>query len=517
MRKKLVLLSFLGVIGLAVGLALAAGAPQALARSLAQSGAPALISYQGYLTDDVGQPISGTVDLKFELYAASSGGSALWSETQTGVTVSNGFFSTLLGSVTPLSAADFDATTRYLQVSVDTGGGFTDMPRQRLASAPYALQAEEAKRAASADSATTASSADSAPWSGLTGVPAGFADDTDDDVLGGLSCGDGQVVKWSDVAGEWTCGDDNSGGGYENVIVVARSGGDYSSVADALDSIASPAADNRYLVWVAPGVYTETLLAQVQGYVHLQGAGPNATLIKSSRSGGTPGPDAATLQLDDNGRVSDVSIVNQGTGTFGIAIYSALATRAAIVDNVVAEVNGAGGVGHYAAYLNDSEVNIRNSTLKATGAVGFGTAVNAAVGIVNISDGFPQPLIENSKLIGGNNNGITCVDATGTGFGLQMVNASPDVRDSYVCGGHRGIFVGTAGNAQIRGSHVEVSSTGSAFLFETTGSATVLVANSGVFYVGNKHTGVGGLTCIHSYKSNYTAATDGTTSGTACN
>jgi len=312
----------------------------------------------------------------------------LWSETQTGVTVGNGYFSTLLGSVTPLSASDFDAMTRYLQVNVDTRSGFVDMPRQRLASAPYALQAEEAKHAASADSAataitadsaTTASSADSAPWSGLTGVPAGFADDTDDDVLGGLSCGDGQVVKWSDTAGEWACGDDNSGGGYENVIVVAKSGGDYSPVADALDSIASPAADNRYLVWVAPGVYTETQLAQVQGYVHLQGAGPNATLIQSSRSGGAPEPDAATVQLDDNGRISDVSIVNQGAGAFGIAIYSAVATRAALVDNVLAEVNGAGGAGHYAAYLND------------------------------------------------------------------MVNASPDVRDSYVCGGHRGIFVRAAG------------------------------------------------------------------------
>jgi hypothetical protein len=151
--------------------------------------------------------------------------------------------------------------------------------------------------------------------------------------------------------------------------------------------------------------------------------------------------------------------------------------------------------------------------------VGFGTGVNAALGIVNSAGGFPQPLIKNSTLLGGAaSNSKTCPDSTGTGFGIQMTNASPEIEDSYICGGHRGLFGGVNGNPEIKDSHIEVSSTGSAFLFEKTGAGAFLVANSGVFYVGNKYTGIaGGLVCVNSYKANYTPASDGTNSATACN
>jgi hypothetical protein len=514
MKKTTVLLSIIGgVVGVIALLALALGTPQALARSITQGGAPALISYQGYLSDSSGEPISGTVDLRFELYADAEGGSALWSETQSNVAVGSGYFAAMLGEVTPLSASDFDSTTRYLQVSVDTGDGFTDLPRQRLASVPYALQSEEAKQAASADAA---------PWSGLSGVPDGFADDSDDDTLAELSCGDGQVAKWDDTAGQWACDDDDdtiSGeDGYGNVIVVAKSGGDYDSVAEALNSITSPSADNRYQVWVAPGVYTETQLAQVQGYVHLQGAGPNATVIKSARTNTVQNSDAATAQLDDNGRISDVSIVNEGTGTYGIAIYSFDATRDTFVDNVVAEARGEGGTGHFAMYLNDSEPTIQNSTLKASGA--SGTAVNAALGSVNATGGFPQALVMNSILIGGGNNDKeNCTDNTGTGFGLQLRDSSPNIRDSYICGGHRGIAVYINGHVIVQNSNLEVSSNTEAYLFEISSAGSISLASTGVTYFSpRKLTGAGtGLRCVHTYDNGtFLPLTDGSTSASAC-
>ena len=515
MKKTTILFSIMGgVIGAIAILTLAVGAPQALARSITQGGAPSLISFQGYLSDSGGEPISGTADLKFELYADSEGGSALWSETQNDVAVGNGYFATMLGEVTPLSAGDFDSTTRYLQVSVDSGGGFTDLPRQRLASVPYALQAEKAKQAASADTA---------PWSGLSGVPGGFADDSDDDVLAGLSCADGQVSKWNDTAEQWECGDDATGsssGGYENVIIVAKSGGDYSSVADALNSISSPSMNNRYQVWVAPGVYTETQLVHVQGYVHLQGAGPNATVIKSARTHTVQNSDAATAQLDDHGRISDVSIVNEGAGVFGIGINSFNATRDTFVDNVVAEAKGDGGTGHFAVYLNDSEPTIQNSTLKASGATGFETAVNAALGSVNADGGFPQALIMNSILIGGaNNDKENCTDNTGTGFGLQLSESSPNIRDSYICGGHRGIAVHVNGHVIVQNSNLKASSNSSAYLFEITSSGSISLASSGVTYFSpRKLTGAGtGLRCVHAYDNGtFLPLADGTTSALAC-
>ncbi len=138
------------------------GAITALADPGAQ--APTLISYQGFLTDSNGDPMTGTVNLQFDLYATETGGSPLWSETQTGVPVSDGYFSVMLGSETPLSASDFSASERWLKVTVDG----TAMPRQQFASVPYALQAENAATSASV------------PWSGITGMPADFADGVDD-------------------------------------------------------------------------------------------------------------------------------------------------------------------------------------------------------------------------------------------------------------------------------------------------------------------------------------------------
>ena len=47
-------------------------------RAAIQGSVPTYISYQGYLEDDGGQPINGSVTLQLGLYAAASGGSPIW-------------------------------------------------------------------------------------------------------------------------------------------------------------------------------------------------------------------------------------------------------------------------------------------------------------------------------------------------------------------------------------------------------------------------------------------------------
>jgi len=301
------------------------------------------------------------------------------------------------------------------------------------------------------------------------------------------------------------------------VVIVGKSNADFTSVASALDSITNASADTRYLVWVAPGVYTETGLVQVKSYVHLQGSGANVTVIQSTRSSGSPTSAAATVQLDDNARVSDLTVRNTSAGPYGIGIYSSNATRSAMIVDSVSEAIGTGGVANYAVFLNDAEPTIERSRLTASGVTGFGTSVNGALGIINVAGGFPQPLIVSSQLLGGNGSLTSCAGNSGTGFAIQAVNASPMIRDSLLCGDRRGIFLGTAGNAQIINSQVAVSNVTGSFLFETTNGATVQVATSSVWYASNKHTGTGGLSCVHAYRSGFTPASDGTTPATACN
>lgn len=114
--------------------------------------APKTMDYQGYLTDAAGTPVNGSRSMVFQLYTVSSAGAPVWSETQPAVTVTNGIYQTILGSVNALNLA-FDQTY-YLGVAV--GGDPEMVPRQQLTSAPYALGLAPGSTVTLSDSASTA-------------------------------------------------------------------------------------------------------------------------------------------------------------------------------------------------------------------------------------------------------------------------------------------------------------------------------------------------------------------------
>ncbi|MFA6434209.1 MAG: hypothetical protein WCW52_05890, partial [Elusimicrobiales bacterium] len=120
---------------LPIALALACAADfQAAAQST-----PSLISFQGRLTDALNNPLAGSYNFDFAVYAAQTGGVPLWSETQNGVTVANGVLAAELGSNTPIPYSVFSSAQRYLEITVN---GTTLSPRQRLLSVPYAANAQ---------------------------------------------------------------------------------------------------------------------------------------------------------------------------------------------------------------------------------------------------------------------------------------------------------------------------------------------------------------------------------------
>ncbi|MCB0112614.1 MAG: hypothetical protein KDD84_00920 [Caldilineaceae bacterium] len=520
MKRQLLLVTAV-LVGALCMAAVLLKAPQLWAATAAQSAVPGTVSYQGYMTDASGVPYSGTVAIEAKIYDADTGGVLYWQEVQSGVVVDNGYFAMSLGAVTPLSASIFGGAPRYLEIGVNTdnvgSGPFTTLPRQKFESVPYAhwatyavtgthaltaTYAVDAKAAISSTYATTATYAMTsgyamtatdavsatnavtasyamtagyavnAPWSGLSDVPAGFADGSDD------------------------------GSSYKYVVVVAKEGGHYTSVVAALNSI-TPTASSPYLVWVAPGTYTETALVEVKGYVHLQGAGPNVTKITSTRSSTVQNTDSSTVRLYDQGRISDLYIGNSGTSsTYGIGVWMADdVTRDTVIDNTHIEVNGSGGTGHYAVYASDAEPTIKRSHLHARGA----SLVNAAYGSVNSAGGgFPQALIEDSVLLGAEDSLINCTDNTGTGYAMQMIESSPIVRDSYLCGGYRAIFSGINGNPIFHGSIARVSSTFGSYLVESTASGIVSFGTSQLSYFASAqtglHTGAGNAPrCAQSY------------------
>ncbi len=164
MKGRLLASAVVLFLFLALGVS-GARADQAGAHGMSQAPIGQGFTYQGQLKDNAGNPINDSCDFLFSLYDAESGSGQVGPQQEkSAVSVVEGYFTVVLdfGSV-------FQGEARWLEVGVrcPSGGGnySTLSPRQPLTPAPYANYAS------------------SAPWSGLTAIPAGFADGIDNDTL----------------------------------------------------------------------------------------------------------------------------------------------------------------------------------------------------------------------------------------------------------------------------------------------------------------------------------------------
>ncbi len=106
--------------------------------TIAHAAVPKLLTYQGVLKDGSGNYLTGTYSMVFRLYSASSGGTALWTETQSSVPTSSGKFTVQLGSVTTLN---LDFNTNYW-LSIKVGSDAEMSPRVRLTSSGYSIRSD---------------------------------------------------------------------------------------------------------------------------------------------------------------------------------------------------------------------------------------------------------------------------------------------------------------------------------------------------------------------------------------
>ena len=93
---------------------------------------PKKINYQGILTDASGNPINGSMQMTFSIYDVHSGGTPLWNETQT-VTVNDGRYSVLLGSVNPITLTE----VKPYSLGVKVGSDSEMTPRKEMTGTIY--------------------------------------------------------------------------------------------------------------------------------------------------------------------------------------------------------------------------------------------------------------------------------------------------------------------------------------------------------------------------------------------
>ena len=108
---------------------------------LSISAIPNSINFQGKLTDMEGVGINDTLDITFRLYTSESGGSHLWENTVSDISISRGLFSVELDSFS--SEIDF-STTYWIEMEIDDE---VLSPREKLNSTPYSIRAKNVQYA----------------------------------------------------------------------------------------------------------------------------------------------------------------------------------------------------------------------------------------------------------------------------------------------------------------------------------------------------------------------------------
>lgn len=179
MKLKLSLFSFLLTFsllitssGIAVNSMYTAGTFPDLPSALGSA-----FTYQGRLMDD-SAPANGTYNFRFHLWADQGKTTLLGTYPKTNTValdVVDGYFTVLLD----FGVGIFGGDERWLEIEVN---GSLLSPLQPLTPSPYAIYAQ------------------TAPWSGLTGVPAGFADGVDKDTT--YSAGDGLTLDGTEFNAE---------------------------------------------------------------------------------------------------------------------------------------------------------------------------------------------------------------------------------------------------------------------------------------------------------------------------
>jgi hypothetical protein len=379
-----------------------------------------LISYQGRLTDPTtGQPVTdGSYPMTFRIYTAQTGGSPIWSETQT-VSVSGGLFNVLLGSVSPLSATVFSGTDRWLEVVVD---GQTLSPRQRIASVAYSIQAQVAQNADKLDGSHASDFAQAAHdhddryyteselntsggggwvhWDNLTGVPPGFADNTDDDTT--YSAGDGLILTDTSFSADTsylqrrvtgTCASGNAirvinEDGTVTCESVADGAGDITAVyaGDGLTGGGETGAVTLTVQFAGTGLATTVARSDHNhdaAYIN-DDAGEvgdadvpsgalspdriSGTAWTSTNDGSGSGLDADTLDGQEGNYYTNASNINAGTlSTDRFSAYSDLSAEGYLDNNASTDIltrSQADG-----RYVNEGQTNSITSAMISDGAV----------------------------------------------------------------------------------------------------------------------------------------------------
>lgn len=103
---------------------------------------PTVLNYQGTLTDNIGDPVTGAQEITFSLYSVPVAGIPFWSNTETVTLDLTGHFSVTIGDSSPVDRVAYEQNFNgetFIGIQVGTNPEL--MPRQKFTSVAYSVKA----------------------------------------------------------------------------------------------------------------------------------------------------------------------------------------------------------------------------------------------------------------------------------------------------------------------------------------------------------------------------------------
>jgi len=217
-----------------------------------------------------------------------------------------------------------------------------------------------------------------------------------------------------------------------NVVTVSAKGGDFTSPVAAINSITDAAADNPYLVFIGPGVYTLTQTLFMKPFVTITGSGQEATILTGAISTGANDASSALVSGADNAILRDLTVENNGGSTYSIALFNSGSSP--IIQDITISASG-GTIVNYGVRNFSSSPVMTDVTATAFGG-------NTSYGVYNSSS---SPIM----------TGVTATasDGTSSSIGVSDMNSSSIIRHCTLEGSF-GIKVSTSGTTKVMHSSI---------------------------------------------------------------
>jgi hypothetical protein len=311
-----------------------------------------------------------------------------------------------------------------------------------------------------------------------------------------------------------------------NVVVVAKSGGDYTNPIAALQAITDATPANRYVVRIMPGTYSIGAASlQMKPYVDIEGSGQEVTVLSGSFSNwGEWNNDSAVVEVVRDSELRNLTVENVGTseaqatairasgGSIASVTARATGTGAASVVNAIVTYQGGPSVTHVTAIASagsrangfknrsNSAATISDATILAmsNGAANTGSGC----GVWNDSNASPGPSITNVSI-------VSRGEAGGTAVGVENHYSPATIRGSSIQTTNsfeqRGLLVTWDSTVIVENSSIDSSGSVALYNYSSTEPRNLLVANSRIS--GSIVNDNASMKCIGTYGPTFDAVT----------